>query len=332
MRVHSFLLLVSTVTAVVVTAVAASAQPLGSFSWQVQPYCNVLTLSVVQAGGVYTLDGFDDGCGAATRAAATGLATPNADGSIAFGLAIVTPSGAPVHLAARITLAALSGTWTDSAGASGTFAFAARAAGSPRPGARLAGSVLVPGSVGVAQVDTTQVQARVTGLCPAGQFAIRVNADGSLDCDPPLAMEGDGSGPYRTVGFNANLPVGATSPGTGQILESLTVTPPRNGSLLFRAVGTCTMTSLTTSSASIILGMFRPNETSFNITEVASLGVPAESPVGEHRIGFAVERLLPATAGTPISVAFRGYHAFGPAAPVLCYGRYSAQFFTGTLP
>lgn len=44
-------------------AVPATAQPLGTFRWQLQPYCNVLTLNVVQ-GGVYTLDGTDDRCGA----------------------------------------------------------------------------------------------------------------------------------------------------------------------------------------------------------------------------------------------------------------------------
>ena len=38
---------------------AANAQPLGSFSWQLQPFCNVLTVSVTQQGNIYTLDGYD---------------------------------------------------------------------------------------------------------------------------------------------------------------------------------------------------------------------------------------------------------------------------------
>ena len=50
----------------------ASAQALGTFRWQQQPFCNVVTFNVVQQGAVYQLDGFDDQCGgAASRAAAT---------------------------------------------------------------------------------------------------------------------------------------------------------------------------------------------------------------------------------------------------------------------
>ncbi len=56
-------------------SVSATAQPLGTFRWQQQPYCNVFTVSVEQNGGIYTLDGFDDQCGAAVRAAVAGLAS-----------------------------------------------------------------------------------------------------------------------------------------------------------------------------------------------------------------------------------------------------------------
>lgn len=61
------------------------AQPVGTFRWQQQPYCNVLTLNVVQAGGVYHLDGYDDQCGAQTLASAVGMAFPNPNGTIAWG-------------------------------------------------------------------------------------------------------------------------------------------------------------------------------------------------------------------------------------------------------
>ncbi len=57
-------------------------------------------------GAVYTLDGYDDQCGAAQRAALVGLATPNPDGTIGFGLNIVTvPGGRGVQVDARITMA-----------------------------------------------------------------------------------------------------------------------------------------------------------------------------------------------------------------------------------
>ncbi len=53
------------------------------------PYCNVVTVSVTESGGVYTLDGHDDQCGADTRAPATGTAVLNPDGTVEIGLLIV---------------------------------------------------------------------------------------------------------------------------------------------------------------------------------------------------------------------------------------------------
>ena len=47
----------------------AGAQPLGSFSWQLAPYCNLITVSVTQDGSIYTLVGYDNQCGAAARGA-----------------------------------------------------------------------------------------------------------------------------------------------------------------------------------------------------------------------------------------------------------------------
>lgn len=114
----------------------AWAQP-GTFRWQQQPYCNVLTLYVVQeGGGNYTLDGTDDMCGAPQRASVRGLAHVNPDGTIGFGL-VITSGGRSTTLNATITLASLGGAWTDSHGNTGTFVFTpgAGAPGSPRPAA-----------------------------------------------------------------------------------------------------------------------------------------------------------------------------------------------------
>ena len=114
----------------------SSAQAIGTFRWQQQPYCNVVTLSVVQAGGIYQVDGFDDQCGAGTRASASGLAFPNPNGTIGFGLTLVTtPGGIPLHIDATIALANLSGTWRDTSGATGawTFTQGAPVAGAARP-------------------------------------------------------------------------------------------------------------------------------------------------------------------------------------------------------
>lgn len=114
---------------------AALAQTIGTFRWHLQPYCNVVTLTVTLNGGVYTLDGFDDQCGAVQRASVAGTAFLNPDGSIGIGLAIVTaPSGAPLHVDVALNLATLGGSWRDSTGATGTFVFnPASTSGTPRP-------------------------------------------------------------------------------------------------------------------------------------------------------------------------------------------------------
>lgn len=62
-------------TVVTLLPAAAAAQTLGPFTWQQQPYCNRLTFTVTVTGQVFTLDGFDDGCGAAVHSTATGVAS-----------------------------------------------------------------------------------------------------------------------------------------------------------------------------------------------------------------------------------------------------------------
>lgn len=113
---------------------SSSAQSLGTFRWQTQPYCNVMTVTVAQQGDHYLVDGTDEQCGAAQKAAVQGLAFLNPDGTIGFGLNVVTsPGGGPLHVDATISLATLGGTWRDSAGRAGAFVFGPGAPGLPPP-------------------------------------------------------------------------------------------------------------------------------------------------------------------------------------------------------
>jgi hypothetical protein len=116
---------------VLFTATTASAQVIGTFRWQLAPYCNVVTLTVSQVGSAFRLDGDDDLCGAAVHAPATGIANVNASGVVSMGITIVRNDGITVQSAASISLPALTGTWSDDFGNSGTFAFNAP---SPSPG------------------------------------------------------------------------------------------------------------------------------------------------------------------------------------------------------
>lgn len=133
-------LVVSLVAVLVVMAARAqpaAAQVVGTYRWQLLPYCNVLSLTITQQGAHYLLDGIDDQCGAGA-AAARGLAFLNPTGAVGFGITIVTtPGGLPVHVDATVSVASLGGAWRDSNGRTGAFLFlvGAPAAGPPRPGA-----------------------------------------------------------------------------------------------------------------------------------------------------------------------------------------------------
>jgi len=114
----------TTLIAGLLLPLSISAQPLGTFQWQLQPYCNVVTVTVSQQGTKFTLDGTDDLCGAAQQASLVGVAFFNSDGTVGFGFTTVAPGSAPSQLSATISPAGLSGSWQDDSGHSGTFAYA----------------------------------------------------------------------------------------------------------------------------------------------------------------------------------------------------------------
>ena len=152
----------------------AAGQPVGTFRWQLQPFCNVVTVAITQNGAIYRLEGSDDQCGGGADAASvTGTAFPNADGTIGFGLNIVTaPGGRPVHVDAEISLGTFSGTWRDSTGATGAFVLTpgARSGGSARPlpsslpstfVLRPDGGVLATGTVGQGAIPASGAGTRM---------------------------------------------------------------------------------------------------------------------------------------------------------------------------
>lgn len=121
-----------TVMAIAAGATSASAQVFGTFSWQMQPYCNTVTLTLTSVTGNFTLDGSDDQCGAAKKASATGIGVFNPDGTVGLNFTILnSPSGKAVHVSANVSPANGQGTWTDDSGRSGTFAFFGNTAGLP---------------------------------------------------------------------------------------------------------------------------------------------------------------------------------------------------------
>jgi hypothetical protein len=210
------------------TVAPASAQPLGTFKWQLLPYCNVLTLTVIQMGGIYTLSGTDDQCGAPTpKASVSGLAFLNPSGSIGMGVTIVTPTTAapvPVHLDISVAPQSLSGTWRDSAGNSGDYFFTSSRVpgGSPRP---VSVSGLAPASVTMTQLAPGSVGPGQ--LAPASVTAAAI-ADGSITAakiaDRPRAA------------FTAPPTLVELDP-TPVVVLSLTLNAPSNGRVVLNAAG-----------------------------------------------------------------------------------------------
>jgi hypothetical protein len=192
----------------------AAAQSVGTFRWQLQPYCNVLTLRVVQQGGIYTLDGTDDLCGANQSASVVGIASLNANGSVGFGLSLVLPGGTPVHIDASINMSSLNGTWRDSAGNSGSLTFTPGPSvpGEPRP---------VPKG-GIAPASITLVQ-----MAPNSVSGANV-VDGSITTadifDAPRAVF-DGGDQFITLS------------GSATIARTVTITAPTAGRVILNASG-----------------------------------------------------------------------------------------------
>lgn len=165
----------------------------GSYYWQQQPYCNVITLNVQWTGTGYTLDGWDDQCGTVQRAPVVGTGTLNPDGTIGFGMAVVTtPGGRALHIDAALNATTYSGTWRDSSGNTGTFMYASATGGSSRPVPTIPTSALATGAVtsttianntiGAIDVKSSEIQRRLVGVCAAGTFFQSVSETGTVTC------------------------------------------------------------------------------------------------------------------------------------------------------
>jgi hypothetical protein len=118
--------------AMVLSPTGAYAQVFGTFTWQMQPYCNRVTLTLTNSPGGFTLDGSDDRCGAVRRGSAVGEAVFNSDGTVGLNFTIVAPpAGLAVHVSASVSPSTGQGTWSDDVGNNGTFAFGGNTAGLP---------------------------------------------------------------------------------------------------------------------------------------------------------------------------------------------------------
>jgi hypothetical protein len=310
----------------------AASQPLGTFTWQLQPFCNRVTVSVRQDGAVYTLDGTDDQCGAAEKAPLVGLAALNPDGSIGFGLNIVAPTGQPVPVQARISVATLSGTWRDGAGNVGTFVFGGNTGGAPRPLPGEAGDITeVTASTGLTGggttgdvtlgVDPAVVQTRVTTACEAGQALRSINQNGTAVCEPVAGGPGDITAVHTGAGLAGGSTTGevtltAVFGGDGELNEAARADHEHNGasptsvgvgrgalgnaaigSLQNTAVGFGALGELRSGSRNTAVGALALNTSSFPRDNNTAVGASAGSAVSSG----SNNTLIGASAGDGVS-------------------------------
>ena len=174
----------------------ASAQTIGTFPFALAPFCNTVALTVTAEGATYRLAGWDDNCGVGNeRFPLTGTISPNNDGTLHIAFSIVRTSGIAVDTSIRnFNLGNFQGAWTDSAGNAGTAFIIGISAPVPQPqGPRpaptstlAANSVntvnIVDGSVNAVDVNSTQVQLRINGACPAGQAVRSIDVAGNVVC------------------------------------------------------------------------------------------------------------------------------------------------------
>ena len=307
----------------VLCAAPASAQVFGTLSWQMQPYCNVVTLTLTVTPAGFALDGHDDQCGASTRGSATGQVTLNPNGTAGVNFTTVTsPGGKGIHVSGVVSIGTGQGTWTDSVGNSGSFVLGGAVTGLPvRPvaasglaPASVTTVEIAPGAIGAAQIDSSQVQTRIAASCLAGQVLRGINADGSVVCD---SLPG-----YTEMSFAAELPL----PGTTQEIGPLTFVAPASGFARLHGRGHCHFIPAAPSDVDA--------EISAGLNETAAFSGPLSRRArmrmvsnGDSSLGYSTEHRIPVVAGTSYSVAVYLRRTVGTI-PDACYGTLTVTFAT----
>lgn len=262
----------------------AAAQVLGVFRWQMQPYCNLVTFTVIQLGPTYQLTGNDNLCGAPTAAPATGTATPNPNGTISLGFDIVTPSGAAAHVSATIDLSSVSGTWTDADGNTGPFVFNGPGGSSP----------LRPAPTRSTLITSTQLAASIfagTGVATTiarsdhvhdGRYFTEAETT-ALVADARVITLDAGSGP-ATITPQATLGlVTFNTPRAGRIL----ITYPANFNALSCTVGTFAYVMLVLDGSPLANSVQTTSVTETYVGTLSGL-VTTSVPAGSHTVGVGV--------------------------------------------
>ena len=309
----------------------AAAQSLGVFRWQLLPYCNILTLTIVEQNGLYTLDGTDDRCGAAQAASAVGTAFLNPDGTVGFGITSVLADGTPLHLSAAISMGSLGGNWRDSAGNSGTLVMlpAGGLGGSPRPfpsegvaagsitavqlaGGAVTASALAGGAITAPSIANGAVGASALAVGAVTAPALASNAvDGGHVVDGSLTRADLGDAPRVASVENGAI---VTMNGTSVMVAQVNIVAPAAGRVIVNASGFFNLTNTSTIEA-----VFCSLTTGLGLQVPYSAAAYEQSANSLYQVPFGGTRTFSVATGS--STNFR----------LICYGSTGAQVWDTSL-
>lgn len=296
---HAFASAIAAAALVASSAGTASAQTIGTFPFALQPFCNVIQLTVTLEGSTYRLAGWDDACGATTRQPVFGTIAPNGDGTLHLGFTTMRSNGVAVETSIRnLTIGGYTGSWTDSAGNAGTAAIigvsGAAGTGGARPGPTstvptnsVTSVNIVNNSIEAADVNNTQIQLRVTGACAAGSFIRSIDANGNVVC---------GSAPTATTLSDENAVVNSFS--GCEDLASLSFGAVAAGTLTCTATVHSVFDHVTATTSRLEFGI-ETTAASCTDTQAGIFEMPGAFPdVTGHDTSVTVNRTFAVPAGT----------------------------------